>query len=189
LIAALDGFSYALTEGSPCLGTGYEGADMGAAHGVLPGEPVSSSIINIGPGRYPGRRTFVLNHGESLQGAGEGQTVIEGTLWGLKTDRFAADLTVTAGRRGGVCVGIAQSPTFRGMTITGNKADRYGGGAYLDQQASPTFTACTITHNAAPEGGGVYHWGGAAEFTDCIIAGNAAGVGVGSTAATRRLRA
>lgn len=96
LSAALSGYSLALAPGSPCLGAGEQAAtNMGADTGTC-GERGSTRIVDLEPGTY-NTGPLNLTPGVSLQGAGRDETVIEGSLLGVRTGAFVSDLTVTGG--------------------------------------------------------------------------------------------
>ena len=63
----------------------------------------------------------------SVVGAGQDQTVIEGTVRGLRTGAVLSDVTVTGGSAGGLVVASGEAPTIRDCTIIGNS----GGGVYM----------------------------------------------------------
>lgn len=162
-------FSLALSARSPCIGSGEGGVNMGADNGScdVPGE--LRRLVRLAPGRYriDGLDLF---HRVSLEGEDEAETVIEGTVLGLRTGSFLSRLTVTAGTQGGIRVGYGQSPEIISSTIRGNS----GSGVYCSK-ASPLLAGCTITGNSGERGAGVYcSEGSSPTLVDCVITGNLA---------------
>ncbi|MEZ4519818.1 MAG: hypothetical protein R3C44_24315 [Chloroflexota bacterium] len=66
--------------------------------------------------------------------------------------------------------------TITNTTISGNTADRKGGGMYITAAASPTVAInnSTITANTALEGGGVFAYGNIFDINSSVISGNTA---------------
>lgn len=169
------GFGAGLAAMSPCLGTGEDGADMGAALGRcgLPGE--RSRLIDLAPGTYE-IAGLGLAHGVSLRGAVEDETVIEGTVVGLRTGASLAHVTVTAGTLGGVRVAHAEAPEIVSCTFSRN----HGPGIYCGTGSSADIRGCTMTENRATLGAGLYVAGGATPtLADCEISRNLAERGGG----------
>jgi hypothetical protein len=170
IAAALEAFSLALGSGSPCRGAGEGGADMGAPLGTCEG--AGGRLIRLSPGRHS-LRELNLAGGASLEGAGEEETVVEGTVLGLRTGARLSRLTVTGGTASGIWIGPGQAPEIDHCTIAGNSAGRFGGGVRFEG-ASPTFRSCTIAGNTATDGGGGMYFGhgSAPRIIDCTIIGN-----------------
>lgn len=174
-----------LSDASPCLGAGERGGDIGA-QGELCGTVGSTSrLLRLSAGRY---RMTALNLADhvSLQGAGEGQTILEGTVWAPRTGAYLADLTITGGRASGLRVYGRDAPEIRNCTITMNSTrmddrDRladgfHGGGVFCGEGTAPRFTSCTITKNfALNKGGGFYCKRSSPTLIGCTIAGNLSG--------------
>jgi len=116
---------------------------------------------------YPLRGLGLL-HGATLQGAGEEQTIIEGTLWGLSTGTSVSGVTVTSGTPHGICISSGQSPEIRSCTIARNP----GSGLYTE--GSPVLVDCTITENLQS---GVACLSGSPRLADCKIVRNYGGYG------------
>ena len=195
-------FRLSLAAGSPCIGTGKDGADMGANTGRCDDPPGAALVVHLAAGTYDARDIDIV-HGLSLIGAARDQVIVEGTLNGLRGGCRLSGLTVTGGTLGGIRIYAGEdpeisactitgntisygdggcgggvycsgaSPALRDCTISGNLAYNRGGGVYC-HDASPTLTNCTITGNWAPEGGGLYCDGASPILTDCTIADNSA---------------
>ncbi len=172
-----DAYSLALLVGSPCLGTGEGGSDMGSDNGICESAGSPARLIHLAPGVYsiPGGG---LAHGISLQGSGEGITIIVGTLRGLRTGDTVSRLTITGGE--GVIVSAGEAPEISKCTISRN-----GGGLYCGPGAAPKLKNCTIRENTAIAfigrgyGGGVHCEGASPILTNCTILGNRATHGGG----------
>ncbi|MDG2291186.1 MAG: lectin-like protein, partial [Phycisphaerales bacterium] len=79
----------------------------------------------------------------------------------------------TTGNGGGVyCDG--SSPSFTDCIISGNTAQRWGGGVALFDGASGTFDGCQIDSNTADNGGGFMLVSSDLSMTSCSLEGNAA---------------
>ncbi|MBN1425306.1 right-handed parallel beta-helix repeat-containing protein, partial [Candidatus Fermentibacteria bacterium] len=163
---ALTGFSLSLSIESPCLGTGRDGADMGADTGTCDEVGDISRRIQLSRGVYS-IVGFSLFHNVSIAGSGEDATVIEGTVSGLRTGARLSQLRVTKG--GGVHVGSGEAPEISDCMITGNG----GGGISCAFRSSPIITNCTISENSAClSGAGVSCVSASPKFTNCKIIRN-----------------
>ncbi len=183
-------YSYALVSGSPCVGTGEDGVNMGAPAGVCAAPGVPARLIHVAAGSYELGSAVMLQH-VSIQGAGQEKTFFTGTISALRTGAVLSELTVT----GEVRVYAGQAPVLRNCTITGSA----GSGIYCYRSApvldgctitessssglycvrsSPRLTGCTITANSSErdeDGGGVYCCDGSSlSFTGCTIRDNTA---------------
>lgn len=74
---------------------------------------------------------------------------------------------------------FAGSPEIREVTFVGNKARRFGGGAYVspafdDSAISPLFENCVFRENTAGLGGAIYNLARDAKFTNCRFEANLA---------------
>ena len=141
-----EGFRYSLAPGSPCLGTGLDGANMGADQGTCEGPPGPSLTLRLDPGAYPAD-DFPLAHHVSVQGSGEAVCSIEGTLSGLRSGAFLANLTVTGTGAVGIRVGLDESPEIREVTVSGG-SDPGTSGVSVSALASPRLRGCTIVGSA-----------------------------------------
>lgn len=169
----------ALSPGSPVIGTGKGGTNMGADTGTCATSSGSGARrIHVAPGLYH-LDGLSLSGIESLEGAGPGQTVLEGTVAGLGTGARLAGVTVAGGLlRGGIFVGEGEAPEIVNVDIEGNAASdafSLGGGIHCGRSSRPTFTNCRIRRNRALSGGGVYCGNESAPvFIDCTISHNVA---------------
>lgn len=145
---------------------------MGAGTVTCDASPVAVRLIRLAEGTYRiGERNLL--HPVSIEGAGEGLSVVEGTLRGPRTGTTISHLTVTGGRASGIVVLVGEAPEFHHVTITGNSAEK-GGGISCAGKSSPVLTECTIAGNTAQIGGGFYFAEGSSPtVVDCTISGNA----------------
>ncbi len=170
--SAVGGFRLSLTTSSPCLGAGEGGVNMGADMGV---EVCGGSLprtVRVAPGVYDIAGAW-LTQNVSIEGSGSACTILEGTVFGLRTGCSIRDVTVTHGARGGMVVSMYEAPEVVDSVIAENHSEGNGGGLML--LGAPIATRCTIAGNAAKYGGGgVFCMGeGAAPvFRDCVITGN-----------------
>ncbi len=176
-------YSLSLRTSSPCIGTGEGGSDMGASQGVCAETEGGNRVVHLAPGRYS-VEGLALAHAASLEGSSPVETVLEGTVWGLRTGAKLSRVTVTGGTYGGVVVDMGESPALEDCTISGNHSlTGSGGGVYCAKDSSPTLRNCTITANSSRQccdyreaGGGVYCSGSSPTLVNCTIAGNPDGV-------------
>ncbi len=185
-------YSLALSVNSPCLGTGEAGSDMGARQGICDTQAQPTLVVRLAAGTYESVSGVSLVHKVSIRGSGAEETVIQGTVSGLRTGAALSDVTVTAGegsRGGGVRIDAAQSPNIVNCRITGNLA-HWGAGVYCEEDSSPTLTNCVISGNRGPirlvcdpwgteecyqdehYGGGVYCSNSSPTLRNCTILGN-----------------
>jgi hypothetical protein len=153
----------ALAAGSPCIGTGEGGANMGADGGVRQGAPIPLRTVHLAAGTYRAE-DLDLFRGASLAGSGEEGTVIEGTLWVLRPGISLSDLAVTGGTPQGILVAPGPGTEIRRCRISRNPGTGiscYGG--------SPAISGCTIAEN----GGGLYFVTSSPEVSGCTIKRNA----------------
>jgi len=172
---ALSEFNYSLSAGSPCLGTGKDGSDMGS---MPRGSETRGSVrrfVHLEAGTYD-IRGLLLTHWVSIVGRGENKTTLEGTVWGLRTGSLLSDLKVTKGNQSGIVVSAGEAPEIANCMISGNSTQRRGyGGGVLCYNSSPVITNCTISgNNSAEGGGGVYCYKSLVTLLNCTISGNSA---------------
>ncbi len=148
---ALAAYPLNLAAGSPCLGSGEDGADMGASSETCTTAGSQSRVVHLGPGTYAIDH-LSLTFDASILGAGEDSTVIEGSVRGLRTGSVLWDVTVRAGTISGVRISAGDAPEIRNCTIRDNQPN---GGVYCTN-ASPTLVNCTIHRNEGIKGAGVY---------------------------------
>ena len=175
-------YSLALAAGSPCLGTGEGGVDMGAgAQGCHQAGP-ERRLVHLAAGTYEiGGST--LTHHASLRGKSQAESVVRGTVFGLRTGSSLSRITVTGGTASGVHLNTGEVPEILDTTVTGNTSDYFGGGIFCEN-SSPIITRVTMTQNIGGlagegSGGGMHCGSGSPVLTDCRIAGNVARGGTG----------
>jgi hypothetical protein len=194
-------YGLSLAEGSPCIGAGSGGADMGDdgdagdGRGTC-GEPgVAGRTVQVAAGEYSfAGLTLIAN--VSLIGAGAEETTILGDVCGLRTGATLAHLTVTGGHEG-VNVQGRQSPRIEDVTARGNRGTGFfivesspilarctaAGNAYGGigcSNSSPLIENCAVFGNSANRySGGISSWGPESfpTIVNCTITGNVAGSG------------
>ncbi len=176
---ALRSHRLSLAHGSPCLGSGEGGKDMGAIGGACADAGTRHCTVHLGAGSYC-VAGLVLSRRASIEGDGRETTMLRGTVYGLRTGAFLAGVTVTEGSGGGIVLAMGEAPEIRDCAISGNAADAdLGGGGVSCYDSAPTFTNCAIEGNRADKGGGAYFWNSAPTLTGCSISGNAGTYGGG----------
>lgn len=122
----------------------------------------NADVILIAPGAYPARVT--VNKSVTLQGAGVGQTVLDGGGTGRV-------LVIDPG----------SSATVVGVTITNGRApDDFGYGGGVFNNGILRLERCLVAGNSAPTaGGGVSNYDGILTLADSAISGNTAPIGGG----------
>ncbi len=108
-------FSFALAEGSPCLGAGTDGGDIG-----IPFEPCATTgadarTIHLASGDYSG--PIVLGSGIDLVGAGSGETVIHGGIADLRGG--VSNLRVDGSDADGILVSTGASAHIERVFVVG----------------------------------------------------------------------
>ncbi|MBI4606905.1 MAG: right-handed parallel beta-helix repeat-containing protein, partial [Planctomycetes bacterium] len=196
--SAFEAYSLALREGSPCIGAGEGGSDIGADLGTCPGaRTIERAVIHVGPGTYDLSGQPLLHRGVSLEGAGPEATVVRGTIHGMQPGAFLAGLTVTGGEAGGVIVQGGAEVELRDLVIRSNAGpavsfgehepccegtyvgklvnctlrDNAGPGVKCETRASVNLKGCTISGNSA--GGILLGYQSSLSLTSCIVWGNA----------------
>jgi len=159
-------YDLSIAAGSPCAGSGPDGANMGDDLGTCeePGAP--ARMVRIAPGAYSIRGSSLAS-GASLAGTDRAATFIEGDVFGLRPDAALSDLTVR-GAEVGVSMTGKGSPAIRRIAVEGN---RHGGIYCL--LSSPVIEDCEIFGNSFA---GVRCVGASPSLTNCAIWGNLAGV-------------
>ncbi len=199
---ALAVHSYALCEGSPCLGTGNGGRTMGAPLGIAAGAPGDPDVIvRCASGSYATGIWSLARH-VTLLGAGLDATVLGGTLVGLCEGHRLEGLTVRAGLNSGIVVTGARDFVVRDVALrgtqgyyagglscvratgliqrcvfSGNEGGNTGGGATVDETSDVAFVECIFDANHGGVGGGGVHvkTGGKGTFDGCTFVANEAG--------------
>ena len=153
LEAALRGYNLALAAASPCIGAGKEGEDMGAVteRCAQPGHPTKDIILGAGTFAIEG---LDLAHRVGIAGAGPETTIMEGTVYGLRTGRSLSGVTITKGRAGGSVVSGGEAPDIAGCAIVRNASVawyfmRNAGGITCGEGSSPTIRDCLISLNTS----------------------------------------
>ncbi len=182
--SALGGFNLSLQQGSPCIGSGEGGKDMGAGTGMCSAVGAPHCTLHLGPGRYSIQGLTLTNH-VSIEGAGYQSTTIEGTTYGLRSDAFMSGVTISRGDWGGLVVASGEAPEIRDCAIIGNGGGLvcYGSPAVTNclvvangvavscSGGSPTLVNCTISENSCSPCGGVCCSESSPTLTNCIIWG------------------
>lgn len=183
IAAALEGYGIALAEGSPAIGAGKGGADLGADPGSSVPRPAAAGsrrrLVHLAAGRYA-LPLGSLAAGVSIRGAGatesggrfdagadagadaggepavddaRGATAILGTIVGLRTGAVLSDLTVTGAATRGAIIVAAGEAPRIARAIVAGNAG--------DPGVFPPSTSGGITcHASSPT------------FESCLIAGN-----------------
>ena len=197
-LAAALAFDPGVALDSPCVGSGEGGTTMGAiaTPAGTAGMPRRTVWIAAGTYRFQGS---TCAHAASLRGMGAALTTLDGTVFGLRSGASLANVTVTGGNAGGVCIPAGESPEVRDCVVTENTAYHFsGGGVYCGtgseamfsgvrivrngvgskaaalvcaSDSAPTFTACAVLDNEHE--GIVCHAGANPTFRGCEISGNA----------------
>ncbi|MGQ0603289.1 MAG: choice-of-anchor Q domain-containing protein [Anaerolineales bacterium] len=123
------------------------------------------------------RSTIISN---SAQGSGPASGGIANFGAMTVQDSLVMSNTATFGNGGGLTAG--GFPTLlKNVTVSGNRADRAGGGVYVDPSGGLTLNNVTITRNTADanaanlvgsDGGGIYYASSAVIARNSIIAAN-----------------
>jgi len=176
LPSALEGYDFALSRGSPCIGASGTGAHMGAeVLGICDSPGGKARSIHLAAGTYE-VAWLDLRRNVSLEGAGVEETTLLGTVFGLRTGSSLSHLTVTSGKEGGIVIEDGDSPEVRSVTVTeneGSSSGEYCGGIRVGGGTSPYFRECIISKNRADYGAGICCGVGSTPlFESCTIAGN-----------------
>lgn len=150
LLQAMTGFNLSLHSDSPCLGTGKEGADMGAETTISSESSLSEKTIFLSPGIYD-FQDITLRHNISIEGTSRETTIIDGGLRGLETGQSISQATITRGTRGGIVISTGESPRIIDCTIAGNAAQsnsQYGAVTCFGASV-PQLIGCSIIDNLA----------------------------------------
>ncbi|MBN1125746.1 MAG: right-handed parallel beta-helix repeat-containing protein [Sedimentisphaerales bacterium] len=163
VLGGSDGFNFALSCQSPCLGTGQDGTNMGADAGICDSAKSSVRTIVLEKGVYQ-IEGFNLACNVSIQGAGPSETIIEGTVSGLRTGASLSGITIRNGTAHGIRINRGDNPSISNCVVTENAA---GGILYYGE--SIIITDCMIAKNS---GAGISGGGTKWTITDCTITNN-----------------
>ncbi|MGH7378240.1 MAG: right-handed parallel beta-helix repeat-containing protein, partial [Candidatus Methylomirabilales bacterium] len=114
---ALGSFEFSLSASSPCLGTGQGGVNMGADLGTCEAQGQSAMLVHLAPGTYHATGV-VSRQNVSLEGAGVQDTVLTGSVGGLRTGTTLSQMRLTNGDPYGLWCGPGESPEVREVEIT-----------------------------------------------------------------------
>ena len=151
----------------------------------------SGDTVEVAAGTY--YENITMKSGVVIQGAGQGDTIIDGggsgsvvTANGVDSAAMLDGFTITNGDAddGGGMYNSGSSPTVSNCTFSGNTAFlmiNFGrGGGMFNVSSSPTVTNCTFSANDAEErGGGMYNVNSSPTVSNCTFSGNTAHRGGG----------
>ncbi len=164
--------SYALQEGSPCIGAGADGTSMGADHGIVAQGAGDRVRAVLAPGVYAADR-WAFARGLGAEGAGAGTTIIRGGVHGLRARSALANLTVEADGEYGIVIAPGEAPRIEGVVVRGATVGGIVGpaGAVMDlhdcvmtdnrgaalraEGATLNVSACTIERTTSDATGAV----------------------------------
>jgi len=132
-----------LSQGTPCL-------TIGAAVG----KTAAGDTIAVAGGSYHER--VVIAHDLTLNGAGVGATIVDGT--GLMTGTL-------------VSVEPSANAVISGLTVQYGRADEGYGGA-VTSGGSLTLMNAVLQDNSGGSAGGLYQYGGAVTVINSVVSGN-----------------
>jgi parallel beta-helix repeat protein len=186
LAAALRGFRLSLASGSPCKGTGEGGTDMGAAAGACARAGEAERWVRIARGSYEVEGLSLASRA-SLLGSGEEDTIVHGTVHGLRTGSTIEDLTIAGGPEGGLRVTGGESPVARRAAFTGRRGaagDRVETNLVVVLPgAALTLLACSLRDSGRGLSCGE---AASAVLVDCVVSGHSwSGIGVGTDSSLR----
>lgn len=149
---ALNRHSVAICEGSPCIGAGPAGEDLGVRFPAVPGPPGGDMTLHVAAGLYT-TPTFSLVHNTSIEGAGAEETILNSTVFGLVEGHYMKALSVRSAQIAGIV-------TFAGgdiedCSVTENHVssawwmnnDGYAFGAVACLGGETRIRGCTIDDN------------------------------------------
>jgi parallel beta-helix repeat protein len=157
-------YSFALASASPCLGKGKDGTNMGADFGTCAEEGVPERLVRLAPGTYEISGSSLIM-GASLAGSGTEETIIEGTVIGLRTGRRISSLTVKGGSSGGIVVDREESPEILEVLVEGSG----GAGIVCRAGSAPRIGDSRISGNME---GLIIEERSAPILENCIFEGN-----------------
>ncbi len=180
----LSAYSLALNSDSPCIGSGSDGANMGAEHGVCAGQVNQTASIQFGVGAFNLNGHFI-NPGLSLLGAGREGTEVTGQIMGCETGVTIADLTLVGFP---LIIQHSEAPEIRSIRVTGVPSEaalvcldssapvvsdsifsNNKLGIQVEGESAPVFRSCLISDN---EYLGANFLEGSAVFENCQFSNN-----------------
>ncbi len=175
--------------------SGCDFATVSAA--VAAPSTVSGDVITVAAGTYFESTIQLVEKSLTIQGAGSGVTILDGStagfrvmnLWGATTVELSG-LTITGGDAGasmGGGVSLAPSggsapPTviMTDVEIIGNSSNTHGGGIENNGATLTLDSSDVINNTGGGNGGGIYNYnGGTVTVTDTAVSGNTAAQGGG----------
>lgn len=137
------GWSLRLGDGSPCIGTGVNGTNMGADHGVGGATGAGPMTLFVAMGEYDLETCNFINH-VSLIGPDYDIVTLVGTVRGLRTGAQLVDATITGAPQWGLDINLPESPDIRYVHTVENALGygdgySYAGGINVVANASPTL--------------------------------------------------
>jgi hypothetical protein len=149
----------------------FGGGISNSGRATLSNDNITHNTASHGAGVFSGGGTLMMNNCMI-----EGNSADQGGGISNGGTMTVADSTV-AGNMAGQGGGIHNSGqlTMTGTTISGNTTTAMvGEGGGLLNQNTVSLINTTIANNMASQGGGVYTFGGPANFSNCTLAGNTA---------------
>jgi parallel beta-helix repeat protein len=172
LRSALDGYSLSLSADSPCIGSGSGGVDMGAGHAISDCPVGREARIHLGAGTYEIPLVSLAHH-VSIIGAGPDETVLQGKVRLLRSERTLKAVKVMAETP--LSISYADSPQITDCAFI----DTGAASAVVFMDATPILTRCSI-HGQAE---GIVCARRAVTMEDCSISGCTTGVKLSSSSA------
>ncbi|MBN1901982.1 right-handed parallel beta-helix repeat-containing protein [Candidatus Sumerlaeota bacterium] len=177
-------YDSALGKDSPCLTSGENGTCMGCGNVSDKSKGCSSVTFHLARGKYDLSDCRFLKY-VSIQGEGMNETILAGSLRGLRSGCSLKHATVTGSRSSGLHIGSHQSPLIEKCCITDNLAGAMnfnGAGIFCGSFSNPAIRDCMISHNRIPEsfpgtgGAGIYcDYKSQPSFQRCRIENNTTG--------------
>jgi filamentous hemagglutinin family protein len=152
------------------------------AHNAI-GTVAGTRTINLGAGTFQGA-TLTLNRNVTINGAGQGQTILNGQNTRQVVNIAAgtvniSNLTVSGGRvslprsfsAGGIFVAAGSTLNLSNSKVSGNTGV-IGGGIRSDGRT--TLSNSTVSNNSAIDGGGINNLNGTLTLSNSTVSGNTA---------------
>ena len=141
-----EGFDFGLATGSPCIGTGSGGGNMGAANGTG-AAGVTALTVAVGPGTYGlGGRDLLMD--VSIYGESPSTVVITNTIRGLRSGRVLYGVAVAQTGGKGIEIKGPVSPVIANCTVrdlTNNDGISIDLASFGQmEEASPLISHCRI---------------------------------------------